>query len=96
MRENRARYQEKFADARQILDGVRIPPGGFYLWLPTPGNDADFARDLFHRENIKTLPGRYLGREVEGINPGAGHVRVALVPERPTCAEALRRIACHL
>ena len=37
----------------------------------------------------------YLARDVQGVNPGAGRVRIALVPPFADCAEALERIvAC--
>jgi N-succinyldiaminopimelate aminotransferase len=38
------------------------------------------------------LPGSYLGRDVEGINPGRGFVRIALVAEFDECAEAVDRL----
>jgi len=38
------------------------------------------------------LPGSYLGREVDGINPGKGYVRIALVPQLEECAEAVDRL----
>jgi N-succinyldiaminopimelate aminotransferase len=43
------------------------------------------------------LPGRYLAREAHGLNPGSGHVRIALVSGIDECAEAARRIVefCH-
>jgi N-succinyldiaminopimelate aminotransferase len=41
------------------------------------------------------LPGSYLGREVDGSNPGSGYVRIALVAEEAEVAEATRRIVAH-
>ena len=38
------------------------------------------------------LPGSFLAREAHGTNPGAGYIRIALVPELPECAEAIDRI----
>ena len=38
------------------------------------------------------LPGSYLSREVDRFNPGAGHVRMALVASRDECIDAARRI----
>jgi len=41
------------------------------------------------------LPGSYLARDVQGVNPGAGRIRIALVPPLAECAEAVERIvAC--
>jgi len=38
------------------------------------------------------LPGQFIGREAGGANPGAGYVRIALVPALDECVEAARRI----
>jgi N-succinyldiaminopimelate aminotransferase len=97
--ENRVLYREKFTDFMAIVgqDGaVRRPEGGFYVWLKTPIDDTDFARDLFTRENITVLPGSFLSRSFNGINPGAGHVRIALVATREDCREAAERIQYFL
>jgi len=94
--ENRALYREKFARAIDILQPVTQvsePEGAFYLWLKTGGDDTAFARDLFAEQNVTVLPGSYLSRPVSGIDPGAGRVRIALVPGRDECLEAVRRIA---
>jgi N-succinyldiaminopimelate aminotransferase len=41
---------------------------------------------------VTVLPGSYLGREAKGINPGAGHVRIALVAGKDECIEAAHRM----
>ncbi len=93
--ENRRLYREKFDAVLEILGGyldVGRPQAGFYLWTRTPGGDEAFARALFAEQNVTVLPGRYLSREVDGINPGADHVRMALVANREECVEAAERI----
>ncbi len=92
---NRALYQEKFARVVPILEkamAVDLPPAAFYLWLATPGDDEAFARDLFASENVTVLPGRYLSRDTDQGNPGAGRVRVSLVAGVDECVEATHRI----
>ncbi|HET9679128.1 MAG TPA: succinyldiaminopimelate transaminase [Gammaproteobacteria bacterium] len=89
---NRALYRKKFADAAEILTGISIPPAAFYLWLKTPIDDEHFSRELFAQQNVTTLPGSYLSRDTDRGNPGKNHVRISLVPDVETCAEALRRI----
>lgn len=108
VRDNRARYREKFASLVPMLGAVmhvRPPDAGFYLWAGVPaaagggsrplGDDATFARDLFATTHVTVLPGQYLSREAHGTNPGVGYVRIALVPTLDDCLEAGRRIVAH-
>ena len=91
---NRKLYAEKFDAVLPLLKGTfRIPQpdGGFYLWLPTPIDDADFVRRLQHEYNVLALPGSYLGREVHGVNPGRNRVRMALVAPLAECVEGIER-----
>ena len=94
--DNRALYRAKF-DAvvpilRSVLD-VTTPPGAFYLWPATPVTDEAFATGLYTQENIAVLPGSYLGRPHDGVNPGAGRVRIALVATADECVAAAERLA---
>jgi N-succinyldiaminopimelate aminotransferase len=94
--ENRALYRRKFDDALRILDGVLPvlrPPAAFYLWLPVPGGDDQaFARELYREQNLTTLPGSFLSRPTPGGDPGAGYLRVSLVPSVEECADAMTRL----
>lgn len=95
VRANRAAYREKFDAVLEILGpvlSVQRPDAGFYLWPETPVSDTIFARDLYARENVTVLPGSYLSREVDGENPGAGRVRIALVAPLDECIQAAGRI----
>ena len=92
---NRDAYREKFRAVLEILGDsleVSAPDAGFYLWPRTPIADTDFARELYAREHVTVLPGRYLAREQAGINPGEQRVRMALVATLEECVEAARRI----
>ena len=94
--ENRRLYREKFDAVIPLLEpwlGIERPQAGFYLWARTPIADTDFARALQAEYNVTVLPGSYLARESDGINPGAGFVRIALVAETAECVEAAERIA---
>lgn len=96
VRRNRALYREKFEAVLPILaPALRIdrPAGGFYLWPGTPIDDTLFTRELYAREHVRILPGRYLSRPAAGGDPGAGYVRIALVAPVEDCVEAAQRIA---
>ena len=54
-----------------------------------------FARGLLAQYNVQVLPGSLLAREVQGHNPGAGRIRVALVAPADDCLEAARRIVSY-
>jgi aspartate/methionine/tyrosine aminotransferase len=95
---NRDLYREKFDLADQIIGdryGYRRPAGGFFLWLDVSahgGSEAVTVR-LWREAGIRVLPGSYAAREQDdGSNPGAGYIRVAMVHDRDTTSEALRRI----
>ena len=93
--ENRRLYREKFAAFINILTEVctiNKPAAGFYVWLETPIADTDFAQQLFASENITVLPGSFLSREFQGLNPGLNHVRIALVAPLDDCITAAHRI----
>nr|HPR06846.1 succinyldiaminopimelate transaminase [Denitromonas sp.] len=93
--ENRRLYREKFDHITPMLApwlGVQKPDAGFYLWARTPGSDTDFARGLQAEYNVTVLPGSYLAREANGLNPGAGYVRIALVAAPDECLAAAERI----
>ena len=96
VRANRAQYAEKY---RAVLPLVRpplqadLPEGGFYLWMRTPIDDAEFVLRLLRDYNVRALPGSYLSRDAQGINPGANFVRIALVAPLAECVEAIGRVA---
>jgi N-succinyldiaminopimelate aminotransferase len=95
VRENRDLYRAKYDAVLDILQpvlDVQRPDGSFYLWAKVPGCDADFTRDLFEAQHVTVVPGSYLSREVDGVNPGAGRVRMALVAPLAECIEAAERI----
>ncbi|WP_455914598.1 succinyldiaminopimelate transaminase [Pseudomonas syringae] len=95
VRANRSLYREKFDAVLEILSpvmDVQRPDGGFYLWPNVGTDDAKFCRDLFVTEHVTVVPGSYLSRDVDGFNPGAGRVRMALVAPLAECIEAAERI----
>lgn len=96
--ENRRLYQAKFHLADRKLAGrfgYRRPDGGFFLWLDMSqfGGGELATLTLWKRAGVKVVPGAFLAMPgEEGTNPGASHVRVALVHDLPTTEDALDRI----
>jgi N-succinyldiaminopimelate aminotransferase len=95
VRQNRLLYQQKFDRVLPLLAPLlplARPEGAFYLWAPVPGDDAEFARRLYQQTNLSVLPGSFMARAAHGENPGAGRIRVSLVPELAQCLEAAQRL----
>jgi len=78
---SRALYAEKFDMADEVfagIDGAAAPEAGFFLWLPVKDGE-EAAMRLWTQTGVRVLPGAYLSRDVDGENPGASYIRVALV-----------------
>src|SRR4030081_3601100 len=96
--ENRRLYRIKFDLADQILGnryGYRRPAGGFCVWLDVSARGGDEAATvkLYRDAGVRVIPGSYLARsQADGSNPGAGYIRLALVQDSETTAEALHRL----
>ena len=94
--ENRRLYQEKFDLAEQVIGnrfGFYKPKGGFFLWLDV-GDGVEATRGLWTEAALRVLPGAYLTADVAGEeNAGTPYIRLAMVHDRETTAEALRRLA---
>jgi aspartate/methionine/tyrosine aminotransferase len=100
--ENRKLYRMKFDLADQIIGdryGYRRPAGGFFLWLDVSalGGEEAVAARLWREAGLRVIPGRYLARDgADGRNPGTGYLRIALVQDQETTAEAMHRLVAVL
>ncbi len=96
--ENRRLYRLKFDLADEIIGtryGYARPAGGFCLWLDVSayGGDEAATITLYKEAGLRVVPGSYLARpQADGSNPGAGYIRLALVADIETTAEALHRL----
>ncbi|HEY0849253.1 MAG TPA: aminotransferase class I/II-fold pyridoxal phosphate-dependent enzyme [Bradyrhizobium sp.] len=96
--ENRRLYRIKFDLADQILGnryGYHRPAGGFCVWLDVSDRGGDEAAcvKLYRDAGVRVIPGSYLARlQDDGSNPGAGYIRLALVSDSESTAEALHRL----
>jgi N-succinyldiaminopimelate aminotransferase len=102
VQENRKLYSAKFDLADQIIGdryGYRRSAGGFFLWLDVSkyGGGEVVTKRLWQEAGVRVVPGRYLAREqADGSNPGADYIRVAMVQDKATTAEALHRLVAVL
>ncbi|WP_316861890.1 aminotransferase class I/II-fold pyridoxal phosphate-dependent enzyme [uncultured Cohaesibacter sp.] len=98
VKENRRLYNEKFDAARRILGNdlpYETPPAGFFLWLDVSkfGDDESVTQKLWRDVGVRVIPGSYLARaDKNGINPGDGFLRIALVGSLEETQEALHRL----
>jgi aspartate/methionine/tyrosine aminotransferase len=99
---NRDAYRAKYDVCDRVLNdryGYRRPAGGFFLWLDVSkfGGGSDAAVTLWKRGGVKVLPGAFLAQAGrDGTNPGTNYVRLALVHDAATIAEALERFVVVL
>ena len=96
--ENRRLYRIKFDLADQILGsryGYVRPAGGFCVWLDVsePRRRRGCGGETLPGCGRPRDPGSYLSRpQNDGFNPGAGYIRLALVSDSESTAEALHRL----
>ena len=61
------------------------------------GGSEIVTKRLWREAGVRVVPGRYLAREqADGSNPGADYIRVAMVQDKATTAEALHRLVAVL
>jgi len=69
-----------------------IPDGSFFVWLPVSDGEA-FAVAAYEQQAVTILPGSYLSADdADGVNPGTGFIRAALVDGPEQAAELARRL----
>ena len=68
------------------------PKANFYIWLKLPCDDQTFAKLLYEQESVLSLPGTYLGKNIDGINPGEGFLRLAVVHDVDTINKAFSAV----
>lgn len=102
--DNRHKYIAKFNQVtpllQEVLD-VQWPDASFYLWAKVPDlggtmDDTVFTQRLYAEYNVTVLPGSYLARTANGVNPGANRVRMALVADVEECLEAAQRVVAFV
>ena len=83
---SRELYRQKFEIVRDAFQAIgrpiTLPDGTFYCWLDISElnpSDETFALELAKKTGILTFPGSYFSVVNDGVNPGAGFIRIALI-----------------
>ena len=67
----------------------------FFFWLKV-NDDIKTARVLWEKFSIRVMPGSFMAKDVNGINPGRGYLRISLVDKKEVIEETMRRICLFL
>jgi LL-diaminopimelate aminotransferase len=92
----RARAQVMVTALRAAGCVVDTPGAGFYLWAQVPRGESglSYARRMLLGPALAVMPGEWLAEPLrDGGQPGAGRVRLALVPSLDRCRQAASRLA---
>jgi len=92
-------YDKNFEIAEKYLKpfacNFKVPEGGFFLWLNVK-DDEQAAKVLWNKFSVRVMPGSFMGREVNGLNPGKNYLRISLVDSREVIEETMKRISLFL
>lgn len=97
--DNREYYYKNFQAASEILGDIphyKEPDAGFFIWLKISTCDQKFTKDLYNNHKILVMPGTFLARDSNGMNPGANYIRIAMVHDYKKCTEGLGKIRDYL
>ena len=92
-------YDQNFELAEKYLKpfykDFKIPDAGFFLWLKV-NDDKKAAKMLWEKFSLRVMPGSFMAKDVNGINPGKGYLRISLVDKKEVIEETMRRICLFL
>ncbi len=96
--EMREVYQERLDAILPALEAIGCAPvrpqGTFFLWVKVPEGETplSFSETLLFDKGINCVPGNLVSIEWNGVNPGDGFVRFALVPPIEQVRKAAERL----
>jgi len=92
-------YDQNFELAEKYLKpfykDFKIPDAGFFLWLKV-NDDRKAAKMLWEKFSLRVMPGSFMAKDVNGINPGRGYLRISLVDKKEVIEETMKRICLFL
>ena len=92
-------YDKNFQIAEKYLkpfvDNFKVPVGGFFLWLKVK-DDEEATKILWNKFSLRVMPGSFMGKKNNGINPGSGYLRISLVDTSEIIEETMNRLSLFL
>jgi len=80
---------------KPFVDNFKVPAGGFFLWLKVK-DDEEAAKILWNKFSLRVMPGSFMGKKINGINPGSGYLRISLVDTSEIIEETMKRLSLFL
>ena len=59
-------------------------------------NDEEAAKILWQDFSLRVMPGSYMAKEINKINPGKGYLRISIVDDQEIIEEVMHRICLFL
>ena len=81
--------------SRTSAPDFEIPQGGFFLWLKVK-DDEEAAKILWNKFSLRVMPGSFMGKDIDGLNPGIGYLRISVVDKKEVIEETMKRIQLFL
>ena len=76
-----------------LIELYKNPINDFIFLSNKLSHDEIFAKSLYQDTGILSLPGSYLGKEVDGVNPAKGFLRLAVVHDIDTIEVAFKAVS---
>ncbi len=96
--EMNSEYEKRIEAILPALDAAGLdakkPQGTFYLWskIRSGQDPVEFCSKLLMEKGINATPGNLISNDFDGVNPGKGYVRFAMVPALEQTKEAAKRL----
>jgi N-succinyldiaminopimelate aminotransferase len=92
-------YDQNFSIVEKYLKpfykDFKSPDAGFFLWLKVK-DDKQAAKLLWNKFSLRVMPGSFMGKDIDGFNPGKGYLRISVVDNKEVIEETMKRIQLFL
>ena len=92
-------YDQNFSIVEKYLKpfykDFKSPDAGFFLWLKVK-DDKQAAKLLWNKFSLRVMPGSFMGKDIDGFNPGTGYLRISVVDKKEVIEETMKRIQLFL